>query len=425
MNKVVGPMPLREKSLHLHRLLRGKIDIVSKQPLLDQQLLSLLYTPGVAEPCLEISRDPELVYEYTGRGNMVAIVTNGTAVLGLGDIGPEAALPIMEGKAMLFKSFAGVNAFPLCLASRDTAEVVRAVELLAPSFGGINLEDIAAPACFEIEQRLKESLDIPVFHDDQHGTAIVAAAGLTNALKLTGKALEAVRVIIGGAGAAGLAIARLLVRLGARSVLVCDSKGVLYPGRAAGMNIHKERVAVLTNPHGITGSLEGALEGADVFIGVSRANLVTFDMVRSMAPDPIIFALANPIPEIGPEEARAAGAAVVATGRSDSPNQINNVLAFPGVFRGALNARATDINGEMKTAAVRAIAGLVGRDLHSEYIIPDPFDQKVVEVVARATARAAVQSGVAKPTPQLGTAVAVSETAAAVTQNTVYKPLTT
>lgn len=388
-------MNFREEALHLHRLLRGKIEIVPKQPLVDQRQLSLLYTPGVAEPCMEISRDPERVYDYTGRGNMVAIVTNGTAVLGLGDVGPEAALPIMEGKALLFKSFAGVNAFPICLAARDTAEVVRAVELMAPSFGGINLEDIAAPDCFEVEERLKESLDIPVFHDDQHGTAIVVAAGLINALKLTGKTLESVRIVISGAGAAGIAIVHLLMRLGAEQILLCDSRGILYPGRGEGMNPYKQQVAELTNPSGLKGRLEDALQGADVFIGVSRANLVTFDMVRSMASNPIVFALANPEPEIMPEAAKAAGAAVVATGRSDCPNQINNVLAFPGVFRGALNVRATDINGDMKTAAVHAIADLVGKDLSPEYIIPRPFDQKVVEVVAEATARAAIVSGVA------------------------------
>lgn len=388
-------MNFREEALHLHRLLRGKIEIVPKQPLVDQRQLSLLYTPGVAEPCMEISRDPERVYDYTGRGNMVAIVTNGTAVLGLGDVGPEAALPIMEGKALLFKSFAGVNAFPICLAARDTAEVVRAVELMAPSFGGINLEDIAAPDCFEVEERLKESLNIPVFHDDQHGTAIVVAAGLINALKLTGKTLESVRIVISGAGAAGIAIVHLLMRLGAEQILLCDSRGILYPGRGEGMNPYKQQVAELTNPSGLKGRLEDALQGADVFIGVSRANLVTFDMVRSMASNPIVFALANPEPEIMPEAAKAAGAAVVATGRSDCPNQINNVLAFPGVFRGALNVRATDINGDMKTAAVHAIADLVGKDLSPEYIIPRPFDQKVVEVVAEATARAAIVSGVA------------------------------
>ncbi len=388
-------MNFREEALHLHRLLRGKIEIVPKQPLVDQRQLSLLYTPGVAEPCMEISRDPERVYDYTGRGNMVAIVTNGTAVLGLGDVGPEAALPIMEGKALLFKSFAGVNAFPICLAARDTAEVVRAVELMAPSFGGINLEDIAAPDCFEVEERLKESLNIPVFHDDQHGTAIVVAAGLINALKLTGKTLESVRIVISGAGAAGIAIVHLLMRLGAEQILLCDSRGILYPGRGDGMNPYKQQVAELTNPSGLKGRLEDALQGADVFIGVSRANLVSFDMVRSMASNPIVFALANPEPEIMPEAAKAAGAAVVATGRSDCPNQINNVLAFPGVFRGALNVRATDINGDMKTAAVHAIADLVGKDLSPEYIIPRPFDQKVVEVVAEATARAAIVSGVA------------------------------
>lgn len=404
-------MKLREEALRLHRLLRGKIEVVPKQPLVDQRQLSLLYTPGVAEPCMDISQNPELVYEYTGRGNMVAIVTNGTAVLGLGDIGPDAALPIMEGKALLFKSFAGVNAFPICLASRDTTEVVRTVQLMAPSFGGINLEDIAAPACFEIEQRLKETLDIPVFHDDQHGTAIVVAAGLTNALKLTGKTLEQVRIVISGAGAAGIAIARLLVRLGAGHILLCDRKGVIYPDRAEDMNPHKQRIAEQSNPAGFKGQLKDALKDADVFIGVSKARLVTSEMVRSMAPNPVIFALANPEPEIMPDEARAAGAAVVATGRSDCPNQINNVLAFPGIFRGALNVRATDINGEMKVAAVKAIAGVVGNDLSPDYIIPRPFDQKVVEVVAEATARAAIKSGVAREKSLYATATAEHKTA--------------
>ncbi len=387
---------IQQEALYVHRQLRGKIDIVPKRPFRDQHQLSVLYTPGVAAPCLEISRNTELVYDYTGKGNMVAIVTNGTAVLGLGDIGPEAALPVMEGKALLFKSFANVNAFPILLASRNVDEIVQAIQLMAPSFGGINLEDIAAPACFEVERRLKESLDIPVFHDDQHGTAIVVAAGLLNALKLTGRSITDIRVVLNGAGAAGMATARLFLRLGVTRLLLCDRKGVIYPERLEGMNPYKQEMAKRSNPQGTCGTLKDALRGADVFVGVSQADTVTRDMVRSMAPDPIVFALANPEPEIMPEDARDAGAAVVATGRSDCPNQINNVLAFPGIFRGALDVRARDINGEMKVAAVRAIADLVGSELSPEYIIPRPFDKRVVEAVARATSKAASESDVAR-----------------------------
>ncbi len=389
-------MDIREETLRLHRELQGKIEIVPKRPLQGHHQLSLLYTPGVAEPCLEISRNPDLVYEYTARGNTVAIVTNGTAVLGLGDLGPEAALPVMEGKALIFKTLAGINAFPVCLASRDTDEVVHAVQLLAPSFGGINLEDIAAPACFEIERRLRETLDIPVFHDDQHGTAVVVAAGLANALALTGRKPAGTRIVIGGAGAAGSATARLFLHLGVEHLLVCDQEGVLYPGRPGGMNSYKQEIAELTNPSGSEMSLPEALRGADVFVGLSRGRLVTREMVRSMAPAPVVFALANPEPEIPPAEARAGGAAVIAPGRSDYPNQINNVLAFPGIFRGALDVRAAGINMAVKVAATQAIAGLVGEDLSAEHIIPDPFDERVVPAVAEATARAAVESGVAR-----------------------------
>ncbi|MBE0466657.1 MAG: NAD-dependent malic enzyme [Candidatus Desulforudis sp.] len=387
-------MDCREEALQLHKELKGKIEIVPKRPLRDQHDLSLLYTPGVAAPSLEINRDPDLVYEYTAKGNTVAIVTDGTAVLGLGDLGPLAALPVMEGKALLFNVFAEINAFPLCLATSDPDEVVSTVQSIAPSFGGINLEDIAAPACFEIERRLKESLDIPVFHDDQHGTAVVVAAGLVNALKLTGRRIGKTKVVISGAGAAGVATARLFLRLGVRHLLVCDRRGVVFPGRTAGMNPYKQEIAEQTNPAGSSGSLADALRGADVFVGLSRVGLVTREMVRTMAPDPIVFALANPEPEISRTDALAAGAAVVATGGSECPNQINNVLAFPGIFRGALDVRATDINGEMKVAATAAISELVGDDLSPEYIIPRALDRRVVEIVAGATAAAAVKSGI-------------------------------
>ena len=412
LHRDVNRMGLSEDALQLHRQLKGKIEIVPKRPLRDQRQLSLLYTPGVAAPCLEISHNVEAVYDYTAKGNTVAIVTNGTSVLGLGDIGPEASLPVMEGKALLFKTFADVNAFPICLNSRDTDEVVRTVQLMAPSFGGVNLEDIAAPACFEIEKRLKQTLGIPVFHDDQHGTAVVVAAGLFNALRLTGRTFADCSIVINGAGAAGMAIARMMLRLGAGDVRLCDRKGLIFPGRGHGMNPYKQEIAELTNPGGTEGSLDDALRGSDVFIGVSKGNLVTSTMVRSMNRDPIVFALANPDPEIQPADARDGGAAVIATGRSDCPNQINNVLAFPGIFRGALDVRASDINDQMMVAAARAIADLVGAELCPEHIIPQLFDTRVAQAVARATALAAVESGVAKndaayyqyPAPRSGAA---------------------
>ncbi|RDV84323.1 NAD(P)-dependent malic enzyme [Ammonifex thiophilus] len=386
-------MALAEEALELHRKYRGKIRVESKVPVKDKRDLSLVYTPGVAAPSEEIASRRELVYEYTAKGNLVAVVTNGTAVLGLGDVGPEAALPVMEGKAVLFKILADVDAFPICLATRNPAEVVQAVKLLAPTFGGINLEDIAAPDCFFIEERLREELDIPVFHDDQHGTAVVVGAALLNALKLTERRLEEIKVVIIGAGAAGIAVAQLLHGLGVRHLLVCDREGILVPGKTS--NPYKEAVARLTNPEGRTGGLAEALRGADVLIGLSRGGIVSPEMVAGMAPHPIVFALANPEPEIRPELARQAGAAVIATGRSDYPNQVNNALAFPGVFRGALDVRAREINEAMKLAAVKAIAELVEKP-RPDYIIPDPFDPRVVPAVARAVAEAARQTGVAR-----------------------------
>ncbi|WP_018133102.1 NAD(P)-dependent malic enzyme [Effusibacillus pohliae] len=390
-------MALREDALQLHRSHRGKLSVVSKVSVNNAHDLSLAYSPGVAEPCKEIFNRKEKVYEYTSKGNLVAVVSDGTAVLGLGNIGPEAALPVMEGKAILFKRFAGVDAVPLCLNTTDVDRIVETVKLLEPTFGGVNLEDIAAPACFIIEERLKQEMSIPVFHDDQHGTAIVTLAGLINALKVVGKSLQAIRVVINGAGAAGIAIVKLLLSMGVRHVILCDTKGAIFDGRTEGMNPIKEMVAKNTNPEKIRGSLEHVIAGADVFIGVSVAGAVTQEMVRSMNRDPIIFAMANPDPEILPEAALAAGAKVVGTGRSDYPNQINNVLAFPGIFRGALDVRATAINEEMKVAAAYAIAGLVSEEeLRSEYVIPHPFDVRVAPSVAAAVAKAAVDSGVAR-----------------------------
>jgi malate dehydrogenase (oxaloacetate-decarboxylating) len=388
---------LREKALALHREKRGKVEVVSKVPLRDAADLSLAYTPGVAEPCKEIHADRARVFEYTARGNMVAVVTDGTAVLGLGDIGPEAALPVMEGKAVLFKYFAGVNAFPIALATTDVDKIVETVALLEPSFGGINLEDIAAPACFEIERRLKERLSIPVFHDDQHGTAVVTLAALINGARLVGKELQDLLVVINGAGAAGVAIAKILLSVGVRDIILCDRVGIIYQGRPEGMNPAKEELAQITNKEGRRGNLAAALAGADVFIGVSAPGVVTGEMVQSMNEDPMIFAMANPVPEIYPEEARAAGAKVIGTGRSDFPNQINNVLAFPGILRGALDARARDINEEMKIAAAEAIAGLIpAAELQADYIIPGAFDERVAPAVAAAVAKAALESGVAR-----------------------------
>ena len=385
-----------EKSLEAHYVWRGKLDIRSKTAVDSSEALSLAYTPGVAAPCLEIQKDPTKSYELTGRWNTVAVVTDGTAVLGLGDIGPEAGMPVMEGKCVLFKEFGGVDAIPLCVRSKDVDDIVNTVALLAGSFGGVNLEDIAAPRCFEIEQKLKERCDIPIFHDDQHGTAIIALAGILNALKVVGKTLDTVKIVINGAGAAGTAIARLLVSAGAGDVIVCDRTGALAEGRE-NMNAAKSSLASVTNKDNITGDLSRILKGADVFIGVSSPGAVTGEMVRTMAKDAIIFACANPMPEIFPEEALANGAAVAATGRSDLPNQLNNVLAFPGVFRGALDVRASDINEPMKIAAAHALASLVRDDeLAPDYIIPRPFDPRVKDAVAAAVSQAARDSGVAR-----------------------------
>lgn len=390
---------LREEALELHRLKKGKLEAVTKVPVRNARDLSLAYSPGVAEPCKDIFDDKSKVYEYTMKGNLVAVVSDGTAVLGLGNIGPEAAMPVMEGKAVLFKSFAGVDAFPICLNTNDVDKIVETVKLLEPTFGGVNLEDIAAPACFEIEERLKKETNIPIFHDDQHGTAIVTAAGLINALRVVDKKLEEIRVVINGAGAAGIAIIKLLVSMGVKDVIMCDTKGIVYEGRTFGMNPVKEEMAKITNRSKMEGNLEDALKGADVFIGVSVAGAVTQEMVRSMNRDPIIFAMANPNPEIMPDDAKAAGAVVVGTGRSDFPNQVNNVLAFPGIFRGALDTRATMINEEMKRAAVYAIADLISpEELSADKVIPGPFDPRVAPNVAAAVAKAAMESGVAQIT---------------------------
>jgi malate dehydrogenase (oxaloacetate-decarboxylating) len=392
-------MSLRDDALKLHADNQGKISVVSKVPVRDARDLSLAYSPGVAEPCKEIAADQEAVYTYTNKGNMVAVVSDGTAVLGLGDIGPRAALPVMEGKAILFKAFSGVDAFPICLNTTDVDKIVETVKLLEPSFGGVNLEDISAPNCFEIEARLKAELNIPVFHDDQHGTAIVTMAGLLNALKIVKKDLKDVKIVTSGAGAAGMAIIKLLMSMGLQNVIMCDSKGAIYEGRPSGMNKYKDEIAAKTNREMVKGDLAEALKGADVFIGVSVAGAVTQDMVRSMAKDPIIFAMANPTPEIMPDLAKEAGAAVVGTGRSDFPNQVNNVSAFPGIFRGALDVKATAINEDMKVAAAYAIASLVSEEeLSAEYVMPKAFDPRVAPAVAKAVAKAAMDSGVARLT---------------------------
>ncbi|HIQ96486.1 MAG TPA: NAD-dependent malic enzyme [Candidatus Limivivens merdigallinarum] len=389
-------MDKKEFALKKHEEWKGKIEVVSRAKLETPEDLSIAYTPGVAEPCLKISEDVDLSYKYTRRGNMVAVVTDGTAVLGLGDIGPEAGMPVMEGKCVLFKVFGDVDAFPLCVRTKDVDEIVNTVALLAGSFGGVNLEDIAAPRCFEIERKLKERCDIPIFHDDQHGTAVVTAAALINALKLTGRKLSEVRVVTSGAGAAGIAIIKLLVKLGLKEVIMCDRKGAIYEGRE-GLNAEKEEMAKISNLEKKQGSLADMLVGADVFIGVSAPGTVTEEMVKTMAPNPILFPMANPVPEIMPDLAKNAGAAVVGTGRSDFPNQINNVLAFPGIFRGALDVRAKDINDEMKVAAAYAIAGLIDeKDLTADYIIPNPFDKRVAKAVAEAVAKAARDTGVAR-----------------------------
>lgn len=390
-------MTLREEALHMHRVNKGKLESKSKVPVRNARDLSLAYSPGVAEPCKEIYDKPETVYDYTMKGNMVAVVSDGTAVLGLGNIGPEAALPVMEGKAVLFKSFAGVDAFPICLNTTDVDKIVETVKLLEPTFGGVNLEDIAAPNCFAVEERLKKETNIPVFHDDQHGTAIVTVAGLVNALKIVGKKMNEIKVVANGAGAAGIAIIKLLYSYGVRDIIMCDTKGAIYEGRPNGMNAIKDEVAKFTNRDNVEGSLAEAIKGADVFIGVSVAGALTSEMVHTMNNDPIIFAMANPVPEIMPEEAKGAGAAVIGTGRSDFPNQVNNVLAFPGIFRGALDARATHINEKMKVAAVEAIASLIEEsELSSDYVIPGPFDPRVAPAVAAAVANAAMETGVAR-----------------------------
>ena len=390
-------MSIREDALKLHRDNKGKLEVISKVPVKDKESLSLAYTPGVAEPCKEIHKDIEMVYEYTSKSNMVAVVSDGTAVLGLGDIGAHAALPVMEGKAVLFKEFAGVNAFPICVNTTNPDEIVNLVLQIEPVFGGINLEDISAPRCFEIEKRLKEKMSIPVFHDDQHGTAIIVLAALINALRLTKKKLKDIVVVINGSGAAGIAIARMIINVGVKDILLCDRTGIIYKGREKGMNWAKDEMAEVTNKESKTGSLADALVGADVFIGVSSANIVSEEMVASMNSDAIIFAMANPVPEIDPELAKKAGARVVGTGRSDYPNQVNNVLAFPGIFKGALDVRASCINEEMKLAAADALAGLISDDeLTEDYIIPKAFDERVAPAIAKAVAKAARGTGVAK-----------------------------
>ena len=390
-------MDYAKESLKLHAEWKGKIGTVSKVKLENKEDLSLAYTPGVAEPCLAINKDYDKSFELTGRGNLVAVVTDGTAVLGLGDIGPEAGMPVMEGKCVLFKTFGGVDAIPLCVRSKDPDEIVKAVKLLAGSFGGVNLEDISAPRCFEIERRLKEDpeVDIPIFHDDQHGTAVVCVAAVINALKIVGKKWEDLSIVFSGAGAAGVAIAKLMISMGAKDVVMCDRKGIIYKGRTEGMNPVKEEIAEFTNKLDKRGTLAEALVGADLFVGVSSPGLLTEDMVKSMAKGAIVMPMANPVPEIMPDLAIKAGAAVVGTGRSDFPNQINNVLAFPGIFRGALDCRATDINEEMKVAAAKAIASLVSdEELKPDYIIPSPFDKRVAPTVAKAVKEAAIKTGV-------------------------------
>lgn len=389
-------MDKKEFALNQHEKWNGKIEVISRAKIETPEDLAVAYTPGVAEPCLKIAEDVDLSYKYTRRGNLVAVVTDGTAVLGLGDIGPEAGMPVMEGKCALFKEFGDVDAFPLCIRSKDVDEIVNTVALLAGSFGGINLEDISAPRCFEIERKLKERCDIPVFHDDQHGTAVVTAAALLNALKFTGRKIEDIKVVMSGAGAAGSAIIKLLIELGLKNVIMCDRKGAIYEGRE-GLNEEKAKMAAITNREKQAGSLADVLKGADVFIGVSAPGTVTEEMVKTMAKDPILFPMANPVPEIMPDLAMKAGAAVVGTGRSDFPNQINNVLAFPGIFRGALDVRAKDINDPMNAAAAHAIANLIDEsELRADYIIPDPFDPRVKEAVSAAVAKAARETGTAR-----------------------------
>jgi malate dehydrogenase (oxaloacetate-decarboxylating) len=388
-------MNIQEEALVCHEVWRGKIEVISRVGVGNKHDLSTAYTPGVAEPCLKIHDDPKLLDLYTRRWNLVAVVSDGSAVLGLGNIGAKAAMPVMEGKAVLFKAFAGVDAFPICLGTQDPDEIVRTVQLLQPTFGGINLEDISAPRCFEIERRLKESCEIPIFHDDQHGTAVVVMSGIINACRITGRGLGDLHVVVNGAGAAGIACAKLLLDVGVKDLILCDSKGVVCSSRDD-LNSVKREMLSRTNKRDMCGSLADAMQGANCFIGVSVAGAVTPEMVRSMDRDPILFAMANPTPEILPELAREAGAAVIGTGRSDFPNQVNNVLGFPGIFRGALDVRASDINEKMKIAAAHALADLVGDDLSPESVIPEAFDHRVAPAVAMAVARAAIESGVAR-----------------------------
>jgi len=390
-------MNINEEALKLHEENKGKIEVISKTEVKDMHDLAVVYTPGVAEPCRKIHQDVSQVYKYTTKGNMVAVVTDGTAVLGLGDIGPEAALPVMEGKVVLFKHFAGVDAFPICLATKDPNKIVEAVTLIAPSFGGINLEDISAPRCFEIEDRLKKILDIPVFHDDQHGTAIVVLSGLINALKVVDKDLDKIKVVVNGAGASAIAVLKFIMSAGVKNAILCDSKGIIYEGRKENMNPVKEKMAKITNKDKIKGTLADAIVGADVFLGLSVAGVLKPEMVKTMAKDSIIFAMANPTPEIMPDIAKAAGARIVATGRSDFLNQVNNCLGFPAIFKGALKVRASNINEEMKLAAAHAIASIIPENgLNEDNIIPNAFNPRVVEVESEAVAKAAIESGVAR-----------------------------
>lgn len=394
-------MDYAEESLKMHEKWQGKIEVCSSVKVTNKQELSLAYTPGVAQPCLEIQKDPSKSYTLTQRHNLCLVVTDGSAVLGLGDIGPEAAMPVMEGKCLLFKEFGNVDAFPLCVNSHDVDEIVNTIYMISSSFGGINLEDISAPRCFEIENKLKEKCGIPVFHDDQHGTAVIVLAGLMNALKAVGKQKQSVRIVVNGAGAAGIAVTKLLLNYGFADIIMCDRTGIIYKGREKGMNSAKEEIAELTNKTLIKGELSDALKGSDVFIGVSSPGVLTQNMVKSMNKDAVIFACANPVPEIYPEEAKEAGAKVIATGRSDYPNQINNVLAFPGIFRGAFDVRASEINEEMKFAAAVALASLIDDDkISSDNIIPEPFDTRVGKAVAEAVAKAAVKTGAARVIPE-------------------------
>ena len=389
-------MDYAKESLRLHGEWKGKIEVVTRVPAENKDDLSLAYTPGVAQPCLEIQKDVNKSYDLTRRWNMCLVVTDGSAILGLGNIGPEAGMPVMEGKCALFKAFGDVDAFPLCIKSNDVDEIVNTIYLISGSFGGVNLEDISAPRCFEIEKKLKEKCDIPIFHDDQHGTAVVTMAAMLNALKVVGKKIDEIKVVTSGAGAAGIAIIKLLISMGLKNVIMCDRKGAIYKGRE-GLNKEKEEMAEISNRNMEKGSLADVIKGADVFIGVSAPGTVTQEMVRTMAPNPILFPMANPTPEIMPEEAKAAGAAVIGTGRSDFPNQINNVLAFPGIFRGALDCRASDINEEMKVAASFAIASLVSdSELNADYILPEAFDKRIGKTVAEAVKKAAIETGVAR-----------------------------